>query len=326
MKISQGTRVGKIKPTNGYGYATVNMYDSLSRLGYEHSPNDQSADVEIWFDQPHHWTWSPGVYRVGYHPWESTAIEPSWLEAMQQCDEVWTPSPVIANWYRRWGLPNVYVYEHGVDPIWGVKHRKVEDKIRFLHVGGEAVRKGADITLDAFRMAFQGRDDVELTLKMNNEGWNIKRFGKVTVVNEIVPLDDLINMYHNHHVFVYPSWGEGFGLNPLQAMSTGMPVITPGAWAPYERLLDPDLTIESSLVDSPWPKVHPGKMFKPDFDDLVDKLRYAADNYEECLDNALPRAIATQTEYNWDNLTREAFSALEWRLFSQGKLPNPPGL
>ena len=105
-----------------------------------------------------------------------------------------------------------------------------------------------------------------------------------------------------------------------------MPVLCTGAWAPYERLLDPDLTINSKLTDSPWPEIHPGKMFKPDFDDLVDKMRWVADNYDDCLSDALPRAFAVRTEYDWDNLTSKAFTALEWRLFSQGKTPNPPGL
>ena len=316
IKLSQGTRVGKIKPTNGYGYATVNMYASLSRLGYQHSPNDPTADAEVWFDQPHHWDFSAN-YKIGYHPWESSEIDPDWLEAMKKCDEVWTPSYLIAGWYRDWGLSNVHVYEHGVDKIWTIADRPVEDKIKFLHMGGEAVRKGADITLDAFRAAFQGyRDDVELTLKMHNEGWNIQRIGRVTILNSVLSESDLIKMFHDHHVFVYPSWGEGFGLNPLQAMATGMPTICTGAWAPYERLLDPALTIDSTLTDSPWPKIHPGKMFKPDFDDLVDKLRYAADNYEDCLNDAKPRAAAVKAEYDWDTLTHEAFSALENRLFS----------
>lgn len=328
MKISQGTRLGKIKPTNGYGYATQNMYASLTRLGYDHSPNDVSADVEIWFDQPQHWKWSRSrIYRVGYHPWESTEIHRNWWKAMMYCHELWTPSPLIADWYRDLGHHSVHVYEHGVDgDSWSVADRKVEDKIRFLHVGGEAYRKGVDITTNAFRAAFNGNPDVELTLKMNNPGNKIEQLGNVRWINNLVPFNNLVKLFHDHHVFVYPSWGEGFGLNPLQAMATGMPTICTGAWAPYQRLLDPDLTLDSELVDSPWPKVHPGKMFKPDFDDLVDKMRWAADNYEDCLNDALPRAQAVREEYDWDRLTSKAFTALEWRLFSQGKIPNPPGL
>lgn len=327
MRLSLSQRGKYIKQTNGYGYATTQMRNSLERQGFNLGINDPDADVQIWFDQPWFWTWDEGTYRVGYHPWESTEIHPDWLRAMQVCDEVWTPSEIIANWYREWGLPNVHVYEHGVDPIWTTAEREVTDTIKFLHVGGEAARKGADITLDAFRAAFQGyRDDVELTLKMINEGWMVKKLGKVTVLNETLSVSDLISLYHQSHAFIYPSWGEGFGLNPLQAMATGMPTICTAGWAPYERFLDPDLALDSTLVDSPWPTLHPGKMFQPNFDDLVDKLRYVADNYETVQADAMPRAEAVKAEYCWDRKTYEAFSALEWRLFSQGKIPNPPGL
>lgn len=327
IAISHGTRVDRIRPTNGYGYATVGMTKSLHRLGYDFRQNNPEAPVELWFDQPHHWNWREHQYKIGYHPWESTEIDPDWLQAMRKCDEVWSPSPIIADWYREWGLKNVYTYEHGVDPIWTIQHRKVVDKIRFLHVGGEALRKGGDLTLDAFRAAFQGvRDDVELTLKMISDGWAVPRIGKVNVVNNTLTEQELVSLFHNHHVFVYPSWGEGFGLNPLQAMATGMPTICTGAWAPYGRLLDPDLTVDSERVPSPWPNIHPGEMFKPNLDDLVDRMRHVADNYEDCLFDALPRAFAVKEEYDWDYQTAKAFSALEWRLFEAGKISKINGL
>src|SRR5690606_37888916 len=120
MRISHGTRIKSINATNGYGYATTNMIASLERLGYAVNQNDHTADVEIWSDQPHHWNFSPGPYKIGYHPWESTELLPGWAEIMNECDEIWTPSPVIADWYVRYAgikVP-VYVYEHGVDDIW----------------------------------------------------------------------------------------------------------------------------------------------------------------------------------------------------------------
>ena len=318
--------MNRMKFTNGYGYATKNIYASLERLGFDVRNNDWETNVGFWFDQPQHWNWRDQWHKVGYHPWESTEIDPEWLAAMRKCDEVWTPSPLIADWYRNWGLSNVHVFEHGVTDNWAIKYRDPVDKIRFLHVGGEALRKGADVTLDAFRAAFAGRDDVELTLKTAHSGWNVNNIGKVSIRNGIISEEELISMFHKHHVFVYPSWGEGFGLTPLQAMATAMPTIIPGEWAPYQRLLDPDLTIGATLEDSPWPRLHPGKMLKPNFDDLVDKMRHVADNYDDCREDALPRALAVKEEYDWDRLTSKAFSALEWRLFEAGKISKINGL
>lgn len=316
MKISHGTRIAKIEDSNGYGYATTNMLDSLSRLGYEVNPNDETADVEIWFDQPQHWKFSKGVYKIGYHPWESTLLHKDWVPIMNECDEIWTPSPIIADWYARYGgikVP-IYVYEHGVDPIWSPKERAVEDKFKFLHVGGEAARKGLKETLRAFRLAFPNNNDVELNLKVISDGWNVPWFKKVNIINKRMGLQDLVGLFHDNHAYVYPSWGEGFGLTPIQAMATGMPTITLPGWAPYAKHLDPALSIESKLVKSPWPAVHPGAMLQPKVDDIVDAMRFAYHNYDAAHKSQLDAVPALMDAYNWDKLTQTAFENLASRL------------
>ena len=331
MHISHGTRIKNINDTNGYGYATVNMIKSLERSGHTVAQNDPNAPVQIWFDQPHHWKWEEDQlierkkthytyshqYRIGYHPWESTKLLDDWVERMNKCDEIWTPSPLIAEWYEADGVKvPIYVYEHGVDPIWTPKKRKIEDDgiIKFLHVGGEAARKRADKTMDAFRKAFQGRDDVRLTLKMITQGWNIELTGKIRLNKYKLSEADMVQLYHDNHIYVYPSYGEGFGLTPLQALATGMPTITVPAWAPYSEFLDPDLNVSSELRNSPWSQLHPGKMFKPDFDELIDKMRYAADNYDTVQNYAHSQVAGIQKKYDWDSITNEVFDNLAIRI------------
>lgn len=315
MKISHGSRLASYNKKNGYGYVTDRMIHSLESLGYEVNPNDPAAEVQLWYDQPHHIDWNFEQYRVAYHPWESTVLHKAWRDKLNQANEVWTPSGLVAHWYRCGGINvPIHVYPHGVDEEWSCRERKVDGTMRFLHVGGEAKRKGGDLVLAAFRAAFSERSDVSLTMKMMNPGVKITRIGKVTFINEPLSLQDLIGLYHSHHVFVYPSWGEGFGLNPLQAMATGMPTIFTGAWAPYKNYAPMSWKIKSELVPSPWPQVHPGKMFKPDLDDLVDKMRHIADNYEH--QSHVARALAPEIhkDYDWLSLTREAFKSLEKRL------------
>lgn len=318
IKISHGTQFEKMSNVNGYGYATEGMLASLSRLGYEVNQNDPTADVEIWFDQPHHWKFSKGVYKIGYHPWESTQLREGWADVMNECDEIWTPSPLIADWYRRYaGITRpIYVYEHGVDKVWTPKKRQVEDKVKFLHVGLEALRKGGEDVMRAFRTAFEYDAPVEMNMKLISEGWNIPKIGRANIINRTLSLKDLIGLYHNTHVFVYPSWGEGFGLNPLQALSTGMPTITVPAWAPYSEFLDPRLSVSATLSRTPWEHrdVHPGLMFKPNFDELVDRMRYAAENFETLHLEHLAQVDALQARYDWDTLTKNTFDALCHRL------------
>lgn len=316
MKISHGTRINEYNEANGYGYATINMINSLQRLGHEVNRNDSTADVEIWFDQPHHWKFSRGPYKIGYHPWESTLLKSGWADIMNQCDEIWTPSPLIAEWYQKYAgikVP-VYVYEHGVDPIWTPKTRPIDGPMQFLHVGAEAVRKGGRMTMEAFRHAFKGVPDVELNMKVISKGWNVDRIGRANIINKKLELEELIQMFHDNHVFVYPSWGEGFGLNPLQAMATGMPTITVPAWAPYAQFLDPKLSVSSSIIMSPWQNHHPGKVLQPSKSDLIESMRYAYYNYEDLSRQALDKVAEITAYYDWDRLTNEAFSNLEIRL------------
>lgn len=323
MKLSFGTRLkrlGAINGTNGYGYATKCMLQSLDTLGYHIEANDASADAELWFDQPEHWKHSDGPYKIGYHPWESTHLKPGWAEIMNACDEIWTPSPLIAQWYRQYAgirVP-VYVYEHGIEHSWEPKPRQVEDKIRFLMVGAEATRKGGWDTMRLFRKAFPNRDDVELTIKTQGSGHlKMDNLGRVKFINAKYSLEQLQQLYYEHHIYVYPSWGEGFGLTPFQAIATGMPTITCPAWAPYRRFLDNDLSVSSSLAKSSWPKIHPGYMLRPSFDDVVDRLRYAAENFDAVHAKAQKVAPQVHVEYDWDDLTRQTFVDLEKRLFDR---------
>jgi len=322
MRISHGTQFEETANTNGFGYATEQMLLSLSRLGYEVNPNDKTADVEIWFDQPEHWKFSTGPFRIGYFPWESTALirnrTPDWYDQLNSCDEVWTPSPIIADWFKDYmGIrPPVYVYEHGVDPIWTPKKRAVEGTFKFLHQGGEANRKGVTEAMKAVRLAFPGKEDVELNLKIISPGWNIGRLRRVKIHNGAIDINDLIQMYHDNHAYVYPSWGEGFGLTPLQAMATGMPTITVPAWAPYAHWIDEDLAIGSKFAKSPWPVLHPGNMLQPSLDDTIDAMRFVYNNYESVHDKAMENVADLTAYYSWDRLTKMAFGKLEKRLES----------
>lgn len=320
----------KIGGHNGYGYATLCILNSLTELGYEVNDNDRTADVEFVFNQPQNWEFvSPVSYKIGYHPWESTELLPGWADIMNECDEIWTPSPLIAEWYTRFAgikVP-VYVYEHGVEHDWEPVKREPEEFIKFLHVGAEASRKGGWELVRHFRDAFNGTaisDKVKLTLKMVDcrtplPGTRDKKneygqLGRVTYVNQKWSPEAMRRLFRYHDVYAYPSYGEGFGLTPLQAMATGMPTILPPAWAPYKRFTDPNLSVGVNLSKSNWPDVHPGFMLEPKRDDVIDALRYAANNYSEVRDFACSNAFEIHKEYDWNHLTKEAFSALEKRL------------
>ncbi len=107
-------------------------------------------------------------------------------------------------------------------------------------------------------------------------------------------------------------------------MATGMPTITLDSWAPYTKFLDHNLVVASEMSYPPsddehpnaalWRTIHPGKMWKPDREDLGRAMRYAYENYDDCVAYALSRTDEIRSHYNWDRLTDEAFENLKMRL------------
>lgn len=315
MKICWGNHIPlkEIAGHNGFGYATKKVVESLRAVGHTVDDTLDKPDVELWFDQPHWVRWRTSAYRIIYVPWESTGLVDGWLERMNSADEVWTPSPRAAEWFVAAGINKpVHVYPHGVDKIWGPVRRSIEGTFNLFHHGGEAARKGWGETLQMFAEHFSGKDTL-MNFKMQLPGWNVP-VPKVLIMDKVMSLEELVALYQRMNLMVYPSWGEGFGLTPLQAMATGMPVLITSGWAPYEYLLPRECIIESELVDSPWPKIHPGKMFKPDYDDMCKKALYIYCNYDAFEAKFAELVTVVAEEYDWSNLTEKMFLDLEKRL------------
>jgi glycosyltransferase involved in cell wall biosynthesis len=310
MKISISIPEANMVTNHGYGVVSYQIVQALQRLGHTVPFQDPTAPVEINISQPNFWRWSsPDSYKIGMVAWESTQVPALWKYGLKTCDELWTPSPLIARWLEDEGYPVTTVFEHGIDAtVWTPKLRtRASGPIRFLHIGEPALRKGGQDTFDAFNSVFSAHQ-AHLTLKTHG-GSNVRGFhDNVTVIRDELSETDLVQLVHDHDILVYPSYGEGFGLIPLQAMSTGMPVILSQGWAPYERFAPQDLLVKTRLDDSPWPKVHPGKMLHPDPVDLASSMKFAAQWFNYYSQAAYNKAPAVQRYYDWNRLTEQAFA------------------
>lgn len=321
MKISYNTDPGNFNTAVGYGHAGFQIVQSLQRLGHEVPWADPTAPVELFFVQPEYWEFSGGSdqYKIGYWPWESTKLHESWFWHIEKADELWTTSYWCKDVYEKeLGRP-VHVYEHGIEPIWHqVQDRSDRSVLKFLHVGEPAVRKAGQMVVNAFMEEFGDQDDVQLTIKahltnttrlLNKQGENIgvpTQRPNIRVVTLEYSDQQMVDLYKEHDVMVYPSWGEGFGFIPAQALATGMPTICTEAWAPYAHFLEP-LGLRSRLVDSPWEPWHTGQMYEPDKEHLKALMRYTYDNWKSVEQKFREQAPAVHVRYDWDRLTERAF-------------------
>jgi alpha-1,3-rhamnosyl/mannosyltransferase len=104
------------------------------------------------------------------------------------------------------------------------------DRPYVLYVGTIEPRKNLDTLLDAWRELKPGiRAQFELVVA-GPSGWalpqTMARIIAETKYLGYVPESDLPGLIAGATAFVYPSWYEGFGFPPAQAMAAGTPVLT----------------------------------------------------------------------------------------------------
>lgn len=114
---------------------------------------------------------------------------------------------------KRYGIDRVFVMYTG-----GIDHRKnVEGLIRTFAQLPQTLRS-------AYQLVIVGREAV-LDNRLAVLAQTVGLSDKDIVFTGFVPDDDLVILYNAAHLFVFPSWHEGFGLPVLEAMACGKAVL-----------------------------------------------------------------------------------------------------
>lgn len=121
----------------------------------------------------------------------------------------------------------------GVDTdYFSYKERERDGKFKVLVVGALTGRKNPDGAIRIFQSASEGNPHWRLTLKTRKTD-NVKAVqrlanqdGRITVLVQDTHPDHILRLYHSHDAFLWPTKGEGVGLPPLEAMATGMEVVS----------------------------------------------------------------------------------------------------
>lgn len=313
MRISFSNGCGA--PQTGHGYVTMRLLSHINETKHK-IYIDREADLEFNFTHPNFYKFSesPQSVKVGYVAWESTKIQNGWQEIINSmCDELWTPNNFTKEVFQNYFNREIYVFPHGVDSQFEPHRRTIEGPIKFLHIGYPALRKNLPDVVKAFKELYKNNMDYQLTIKTYAGAEFESDEPNIKVIGRDMTYSNLIKLINEHHIFLYPSWGEGFGLIPLQTMATGMPTITTGEWCDYKEYAN-GLIINSSLEESPWQKWHPGKQYKPDYDHFIELIKYTVDNYESISEKQLLTAPKIHERYNWKRIVTEHFDNVESRL------------
>lgn len=308
---------------SGYSYAAVELIKAWQKLGIPVWANDTDAPVIFNMGQPHFYERVEGKLNIGYTAWESTEISPSWVANMNRMDEIWAPCQANIDWYKAAGVDvPMKVLPHGINPEhWPIRDMQAppssDTVYRFLHIGGDAPRKGALMVYDAFKNVFGDDEDVYLTLKGRKFNFNPKG-RNITVLNELIPQDSLRSLYQSHHAMVYPTMGEGFGLVPFQAMATGMPTAVTN-WSGPADFVHYGWPIDVHYMTTPTYAPHIGQWAQPKYENVCNWMFRFYENRKKYHQLAGMFARQIHEDWTWEQVARTALESLSDSLVSMGK-------
>lgn len=310
----------------GYGEASYQIIKQFESQGIECAIGDPKAKIGMAFIQPDKYLFPKHQYKIGYTPWESTELMPGWKKAIDNIvDELWTTSTWCKEMFANHTDKPIFVYPHGVSDTWVPMKRSINSSrpFRFFHIGEPSFRKDAQLVVDAFVSLYGNNPKYELVLKcsrmnttriFDKETGDVKGspdtyYKNVKIIESMLSVDQVNGLFDLCDVFVYPSWGEGFGFSPLQAMAKGIPTICTEEWAEYKEYIT--MPLHSRLTDSPWPTTHPGKMYKPNYAELKFYMQDVVKHYESYSKIAYQNSFLIHRDFNWKKISKPAVERLK---------------
>lgn len=327
----------------GYGRMGIELTKALTRRGvelYDRMPGTIPTDFHVlnqgkreglcatccWFSYPSHAPgWYAGQYAACMTMWETAMLPEAFRGVLDNFDLLIVPSVQNQELFGEWH-PNVKYVPLGIDPDWWVPTRRTEPgrHFRFLTSGG-GPRKGGDLVREAFFKCFPDGswgDGPIPVLQVKSIKGGVRSGPRLEVITGRITAEEERNLYAQAHVYVQPSRGEGFGLQPLQAIAQACPTILTDAHGhtAFAALGMPlsATTVHNSVAGGYFSFGESGDWWEPNFDELCDWMLYCYDNYDAAQDDAWQNAQVAHTVFTWDETARKFIDA-----FPKGQLSAP---
>lgn len=169
-----------------------------------------------------------------------------------------------------------------------------------LYVGGFSPRKNIIGLIEAFnKLIAKYKKDIKLVIAgKQGKSYPIykKRAVDLGVESSVlfpgfIEVEHLPHLYNASRLLAYPSFYEGFGLPPVEAMACGIPVITSNVTSIPEVLGDSAIFINPN-----------------DVDELCSSM-YAVLISEELAESLIMKGLVRSAELSWNKTTRETLIA-----------------
>ena len=251
---------------------------------------------------------------------ESSRIPPLWAEALNDCfDAVVVPDLSLVETYQNSGVTTpIFVLPLGLNLSSFLQHPlKAEAHTPFCFINASSLipRKNHLGLIEAFYKAFGDDPHVILLLNYRSTAGGVlsdvqKLIDSLHVHNIILKSDKLDNAHYldfflKGDAFVSLSKGEGFSIQPREAMALGLPVIVSENTA-HKTIINSGLVCavpcpHTEEAYNPYLKCTCGEEYSADVDAAAAALRSVYEHYHEHLAKS-SRRRAWAAQYQFENL------------------------
>ena len=232
---------------------------------------------------------------------------------LNNCDGIITVSEFskldIANEFN-FPLEKIFVTPLAAEDIYKPIDRSycksvIKDKYRInnnfiLYVGGYSPRKNIIGIMEAFSLLnYNLKKDLKIVIT-GKKGLSYERYknraielgiSNSVIFTDFIPLEDLPIFYNACEFLIYPSFYEGFGLPPLEAMACGTPVIASNVTSV------PEVCKNSAILVNP-----------NDVNELSYSMeRVLTDSFLKL--TMIERGLLTSNKYSWKNTALNTIEA-----------------
>jgi glycosyltransferase involved in cell wall biosynthesis len=279
------------------------------------------GDFIVWNGPPVGHSSLRGIKSACFLSHASDAVPVSWKRWLESFDELWCPSRYVADTFRFVPRPK-RIIPFGVDAAaFSYKRRERGETLKFLHFAtrNSDPRKGADLAVKAFRVAFPQRADVSLTLRSTYAPNDVDKGGDSRIQRANGPLttDNLTAFYQGFDALLFTSQAESFGSIPLEAMATGLSAIFADSTG-MKEYADLGLSVPTTRTAAlqgverdTAAQVPYGYWQEPSHDDLVARLRQVDTEYEDVMDLTARSAAEIAKTWTWERTAKLVQRRLE---------------
>lgn len=300
----------------GYGRMGVRLAETLPKIGVDvvDGQDGKITNAVTWFSVPTHahWWWK-GQHRSILTMWESMRLAEGIVEGVDNFDVIMVPSQSNLELFSE-VHPNVKLVLLGIDKDWRyVKRAEPEHYFNFL-CAGSGPRKGTDLAVKAFQKVFPegswGDGPIPRLIMKNPRGEEFCHGERIELHAGKVSTQAEIDLYASAHCYLGPSRGEGFGLQPLQAIGQGCPTILTDAHG-HASFAHLGYGLSTSAAPADYFSFgYAGDWWEPDFDELCERMRWVYDNWESARDFAIEASGVAHEQFTWENSARMLVDAI----------------